>query len=257
MTAAALTHSLDRTVVIGAPPAIVFRFFTDSTRWAAWWGAGSTIDARPGGVVFIRHPNGIEAGGEVIEIAPPDRIVFTYGFQSGKPMPIGASTVSIRLAAHPDGTQLTLTHHFAETAARDLHIQGWRYQLSLFANIVADEVQAAAADAIDRWFAAWSMADAAERERTLAAIAVPALRFRDRFGATDGIADLVPHIGAAQQFMPGMTLTRSGAVRHCQGTVLAEWKATAADGQPRGAGTNVFGFDAAGRIQSVTGFWHS
>src|SRR5262249_5445683 len=44
-----LTHSLNRTVVIRAMPETVFRYFTDSARWAAWWGHGSTIDARPGG----------------------------------------------------------------------------------------------------------------------------------------------------------------------------------------------------------------
>jgi hypothetical protein len=33
-----------------------------------------------------------------------------------------------------------------------------------------------------------------------------------------------------------------------------DWTA-AADGEPRGKGTNVFHFDADGRIDSVTGFW--
>ena len=39
---------LDRTVVIRARPETVFGFFTDSGRWAAWWGAGSTIDPQAG-----------------------------------------------------------------------------------------------------------------------------------------------------------------------------------------------------------------
>ena len=30
-------------------PAFSTRYFTDNTRWAAWWGPGSTIDPRPGG----------------------------------------------------------------------------------------------------------------------------------------------------------------------------------------------------------------
>lgn len=257
MIAAALPHALDRTVVIGAPPDTVFNFFTDTPRWAAWWGAGSTIDPRPGGRVYIRMPGGVEAGGEVLELVRPERIVFSYGFASGTPIPIGASRVTIRLASHEGGTTLTLRHEFADAAPRDHHVQGWRYQLSVFANVVADEVQAGAAAAVDRWFAAWSMTDAAEREGALAAIASPALQFRDRFGATDGIADLVPHIGAAQVFMPGLTLARRGDIRHCQGTVLAEWTATAPDGQARGAGTNVFVFGPDGRIVSATGFWRS
>ena len=66
-----LAHQLDRTIVIGAPPAAVFRYFTDPARWAAWWGAGSTIDARPGGRVLVKYPNAVEASGEVIAITPP------------------------------------------------------------------------------------------------------------------------------------------------------------------------------------------
>ena len=92
-----LAHQLDRTLVIGAPPALVFRYFTDSSRWAAWWGAGSTIDARPGGRVYIRYPGDVEVVGEVIEVAPPSHIVFTYGFVKGAPVPPGGSRVTIRL----------------------------------------------------------------------------------------------------------------------------------------------------------------
>ena len=38
--------------------------------------AGSTIEPRPGGKVFVKYPGGVEASGEVLEIHPPDRIVF-------------------------------------------------------------------------------------------------------------------------------------------------------------------------------------
>jgi len=78
----ALPHRLDRTIHIGATPDTVFRFFTDTPRWAAWWGAGSTIDARPGGPLLIRYPNGIEVAGQVVEVQAPGRIVFTLGLSA-------------------------------------------------------------------------------------------------------------------------------------------------------------------------------
>jgi len=257
MSTIALPHVLDRTITIGAPMQTVFHYFTDPARWAAWWGAGSTIDARRGGRVYIRYPGGIEVSGEVVDIAPPDHIVFTYGFASGTPIPAGSSRVTIRLAPAPDGTRLTLRHEFADADAgvRDQHVQGWRYQLSVFANVVADEAHSGAAAAVDGWFAAWAIPDAAARRAALNAIAHPSVRFHDRFGATDGIDDLVPHIGAAQHFMPGMTMKRDGEVRHCQGTVLVDWKAAGPDGQSRGGGTNVFVFNADKKIVVVTGFW--
>src|SRR3954462_5276955 len=92
-----LPHRLDRSLTIQAPRETVFRFFTDSARWAAWWGAGSTIDARPGGQVRILHPGGAEVIGEILTVEPPDRLVFTYGYASGNPIPPGASTVTIEL----------------------------------------------------------------------------------------------------------------------------------------------------------------
>jgi uncharacterized protein YndB with AHSA1/START domain len=87
MTTNLLAHRVDRVVVIQAPPDVVFGFFTDSERWAAWWGTGSSIDPTPGGQVRIVMPGGVEVQGEVLEIAAPARLVFTYGFASGKPIP--------------------------------------------------------------------------------------------------------------------------------------------------------------------------
>lgn len=247
-----LPYSLDRTVVIHATPETVFRFFTDSARWAAWWGAGSTIDAQPGGKVYVRHPGAVEALGEVLEVSPPERIVFTYGYAAGKPMAPGASRVTIRLEPDPRGTRLHLQHEFAEAAPRDEHIQGWRFQLSVFSNVVANEVYAGASGVVDRWFAAWQVPDDKAREVMFAKLVIPAIRFRDRFSLLDGIADLTAHTGAAQRFMPGMHLERRGDVRHCQGTVLADWVARSADGQVKMSGTSVFVFAPDVRIESVT-----
>ena len=250
-----LTHQLDRTIVIGAPPAAVFRYFTDSTRWAAWWGAGSTIDARPGGRVFIRYPGGNEASGEVVDVAPPSRIVFTYGYNSGTPIGPGESRVTIELEKVARGTRLRLTHALADAGVRDEHVQGWRYQLSVFANVVTDEIHAKAADLVDGWFDAWAETDAAARAERLAAVAVPGVQVHDRYSCIDGAPELTQQIAASQRFMPGLRLRRAGEPRHCQGVVLADWTASGPDGQVRAQGTNVFTLAADGLIESVTGFW--
>ena len=245
-------HRLERTVVIRATPEIVYRFFTDSARWASWWGAGSTIDGTPGGKVYIRHSNGVEVLGEVLEAEPLRRIVFTYGYASGNPMPPGSSQVTILLEDHEEGTRLRLLHEFEEPSARDLHVQGWRFQLSLFGNVTANEAFAAATEAVDAWFLAWQMADGAAREAELTRIAAPGIRFRDRYSLLEGHEDVSSHIAAALRFMPGIALRRKGDVRHCQGTVLADWAAAGADGVQRMAGTSVFTMKADGRIDAVT-----
>ncbi len=252
----ALDHVVDRAIVIRARPDAVFRHFTDTARWAAWWGDGSSIDARPGGAVRIRYPDGTEAVGEVVDIAAPARLVFTYGYARGAPIPAGGSRVTIRLEPHPDGTRVVVMHAFADASQRDAHVQGWRYQLSLFSNVVLDDVNADAASAVDAWFAAWAVPDERAREAALARIAAPDVQFRDRYSAVAGVGDLVAHIGGVHRFMPGLRLRRDGDVRHCQGMLLAHWTAEAADGAPRGAGTNVFMLDADARIATVVGFWN-
>lgn len=255
MTPIPLAHALDRRVLIRARREIVFRYFTDSARWASWWGQGSTIDPCPGGKVFIRHPNAVEAGGEVLEIDPPRRFVWTLGYAGGEMAAMGPSRVTITLEDDPAGTRLHLRHEFTEIAARDHHVQGWRYQLAVFANVVADGLQGEATAKVDAWFSAWSEPDGARREGILDATVSREVRFRDRFSLVEGRADLNPHLAAVHVFMPGSRLERAGDLRHCQGTVLADWVAHRADGGELGRGTNVFQFDADGRIEDVVGIW--
>lgn len=249
-----LPYHLNRSVLIRAQQQTVFRFFTDNARWASWWGAGSTIDATPGGKVYIRHPNGIESLGEVVAVRSPEEIVFTYGFASGTPITPGGSRVTIRLEPDEAGTRLHLLHEFAEAGPRDEHMQGWRFQLSLFGNVAANEEYADAQKTVDAWFAAWVVADDQAREDILTQIATPGIGFRDRFSLLDSLADLKPHIKAAQRFMPGIGLQRKGPVRHCQGMVLADWGAIDGEGKERMSGTSVFVLAPDGRIDSATSF---
>ena len=257
MITLALVHRLDRNLVIRARRDTVFQYFSETSRWASWWGAGSTIDAHPGGRVLIRHPNGVEASGEVLEVHPPERIVFTYGYVNGKPSPPGSSRVTIRLDSHPQGTLLQLTHEFAESdlQARDEHVQGWRFQLSLFANLIADTANADATSLVDQWFAVWNEGDAGVRERLLAAITASGVQFGDKYTCLEGTEEINSHLTAARRFMPGIRLERRGAIRHCQWHLLADWVAVSGEGEERGRGTNLFVLDTDGRITAVTGFW--
>jgi uncharacterized protein YndB with AHSA1/START domain len=250
-----LDHVLDRSVTIAARRDTVFRYFTDSERFAAWWGAGSRIDPRPGGTVRILFPNGVAVGGEVLEVAPPERVVFTYGFESGRPIAVGASRVTVTLEEAARGTVVRVRHELPTAEARDEHVQGWRYQLALFANVVAKEAHAGVGALADRFFSAWGEADAARRRALLGEVAAPTLGFRDPYSCTEGLDDLVAHIAASQRFMPGVVLERQGDPRQCQGTALVDWVAKAQDGHPRARGTNVFELDPDGRVARVTAIW--
>jgi uncharacterized protein YndB with AHSA1/START domain len=248
-----LEYKLDRTVDIPAPRETVFRYFTDSARWAKWWGAGSTIEPQPGGKVYIRHPGGKEVVGEVIEIAPPDRIIFTWGNATGAPIPPGGSRITIWLEPIGKATRLHLTHEFADGSVRDEHVQGWRFQLALFANVVADEFFADATSLVDAWYRAWTITDDESRDAEFLRIAASDVRFRDRFASLDTVADLSAHVGAAQRFMPGAGLRRSGEIQHCQGMILVDWVSTSPEGKEIMSGSSVLQLGPDGRIHSATG----
>ena len=250
--------SIARTILICAPRDTVFRYFTDSERFAAWWGEGSSIDPRPGGAIRIRYPNAVEASGEVVEIAPPSRIVFTYGYEGeGKPIPPGGSRVTVELTPVAGGTRVALTHDCenVDPGVGTEHTQGWRYQMALFANTVAREAQTRAAERIDAFLSAWNEKDAPRRLAILEDCATEDVLFRDAFSCTSGRDDLASQLAAVQTFMPGMTLRREGDVSQCQGTAVAGWIAKAEDGAIRGQGKNVYEFSPEGKIRQATGFW--
>jgi hypothetical protein len=164
--------------------------------------------------------------------------------------------VTIDVDAHESGSRVRLTHAFTDAAVRDQHVQGWRFQLSLFGNVVANEVNKDPSSLVDAWFAAWAIADEEERRRALGTIAAPDVQFGDRFSVIDGCDELVQHIGGAIRFMSGFRIQRKGDVRHCLGTLLVEWTASRGENQQFATGTNVFVLNANGRIASVTGFWN-
>jgi uncharacterized protein YndB with AHSA1/START domain len=248
-------HVVERTVAIAARRETVFGFFADSARFAAWWGEGSTIDPRPGGKVHIRYPNGVEAGGAVVQIEPVHRIVFTFGYASGDPVPIGGSRVTVRLEESSRGTLVRLRHELPTASAAEVHVQGWRYHLSVFAHVVAREAHAGAGALVDRFFALWAETDGPKRRAALKAQAFPEVSFRDPYSCLEGCDELDAHIAAAQRFMPGVVLERQGEVRQCQGTVLVDWFAKAPDGSVKLRGANVFELAPDGRIARVTGLW--
>jgi uncharacterized protein YndB with AHSA1/START domain len=251
-----LEFTVRRELVVRAPRALVFRYFTDPVRWASWWGKGSNIEGRVGGAVVIVYPDGTRALGEVLALEPPERVVFSYGYEgAGKPIPPGGSRVTIQLAEHADGTHLSFLHELADGPTRDHHVQGWRYQLAVFANVVTKEAHAGVAALADRWFAAWNEPDEAARRRALEALVTPAVVFHDAFGCTQGLEDLAAHVTGAKAHMHGITLERTSEPRQCQGTALVDWLARRADGGTLAKGTNVLELSPDGRLARVVGLW--
>lgn len=250
-----LAFSLDRTVEIQARRSTVFRFFTDPARWARWWGEGSSIEPVVGGAVLIVYPGGERVSGVVREIAPDERLVFSYGYEAAsRPIAPGGSLVTITLDELPGGgTRLTLRHDVDSAAVRDMHAPGWRHQLARFADVVARDAGAEAGDAIAAWFAAWNEPDAERRRARLGAVVTGEVRFRDAHGDVYGVDELSSHITATQRFAPGWTLEARGPLRRAHDVVLVDWAAVRPGGEAAMTGTNVVRLAPDGRIADVVG----
>jgi uncharacterized protein YndB with AHSA1/START domain len=120
-----------REVRIGAPPHEVFPFFTDPDKMILWKAIEATLDPRPGGLFRIDVTGHDVALGQYVEIDPPRRVVFTFGWESeGSPVPPGSTTVEITLVPDGEGTLVRLVHSGVPDEIRAGSSEGWDHYLA-------------------------------------------------------------------------------------------------------------------------------
>ena len=107
---AAGTLTVNAEIRIEAPPDSVFPFLTDPEKIVRWKGVDATVEASPGGVYRVNVTGTKHAVGEYVEIDPPRRVVFTWGWEGDEQLPPGSSTVTIELIPDGDATIVRLTH---------------------------------------------------------------------------------------------------------------------------------------------------
>jgi uncharacterized protein YndB with AHSA1/START domain len=137
MTEAVGTEPIVKEVRIDARPETVFGFFTEPDKLTRWLCDEATVDPRPGGINHQTHPGDADnphgpyyMRGEFVEVSPPSRVVFTWGFENPDVgLPPGASTVEITLAPDGDGTRLHLVHRDLPEDQRAPHDDGWSQML--------------------------------------------------------------------------------------------------------------------------------
>jgi uncharacterized protein YndB with AHSA1/START domain len=114
---------------IAARPETVFAFFTDRDKWLSWMGREGTFVFAPGGPYRTNVTGENVAEGRFVEVDPPKRLVFTWGWaEGGMPVPPGSSTVEITLEATSDGTLLRLVHSgLPSPEACAAHEEGWKH----------------------------------------------------------------------------------------------------------------------------------
>lgn len=124
------TTSVEREITIAARPETVWEFLVDPDKALRWWGIGVSFDPRPGGAYQIEVIPGHTASGEFVELDPPRRLVYTWGWEKGgdgaNPVPSGSTTVEIDLVPEGEQTTLRFTHRDLPSAgAVESHAHGW------------------------------------------------------------------------------------------------------------------------------------
>jgi uncharacterized protein YndB with AHSA1/START domain len=136
-------------VRIAAPPEEVFGYLTDPGQHVTWMGSQARLDPVPGGQYWVRMRDGFAAAGEFVQLSPPHRVVFTWGWADDEAarhvkgdqppadasaLPPGSTRVEIQLSAENAGTLLTLLHHDLGTEQlRQAHDEAWTAYLARLA----------------------------------------------------------------------------------------------------------------------------
>ena len=142
--AAATLPELTVSRLIDAPPALVFKMWTEQEHAARWWGpqgftaVSCRLDGRSGGTfrIAMRAPDGTvyTKRGVYHEVVPPTLLVFAYAWEDANGNPGHDMHVTVRFTAQGQKTLLTLHQTgFESVAERDSHQDGWTSCLERFA----------------------------------------------------------------------------------------------------------------------------
>jgi uncharacterized protein YndB with AHSA1/START domain len=126
------TSAVEREVRIRARPETIFEFFTDPDLMVRWKGSSATLDPKPGGIYRVDINGEHVARGEYVEISPPHRLVFTWGWEApGSAVPPGSSTVEVTLTPDGEHTVVRLVHrNLPNKESADSHGAGWEHYLA-------------------------------------------------------------------------------------------------------------------------------
>jgi uncharacterized protein YndB with AHSA1/START domain len=129
---------------IAASPAEVFDYLTDPEKYTRWKGDRAELDPRPGGRYRVRMGPEAVASGEYVEVVPPERVVFTWGWEGSGDVPPGSTTVEITLRPDGDDTILRLRHSgLPSDADAALHREGWEMYLARLISVAGRASDAA------------------------------------------------------------------------------------------------------------------
>ncbi len=136
MNAATDGINVEREIEIAASPETIWELLTDERLATRWMGLTASFGLYPGGDYRVEILPGNVVRGEFVEIDPPHRLVYTWGWEPGSAssLPPGSTTVEFDLAPTVNGTRLRLRHSgLPNDATATSHTRGWEHYLQRLA----------------------------------------------------------------------------------------------------------------------------
>lgn len=131
MTTGSATDRVELEVRVAAKPETVFPLISDGAGMQRWFGSTAELEPKPGGKLRVDINGRDIAVGEVVEVVPNERVVFTFGWEGDDhPVPAGSTRVEISLTPDGDGTIVRLRHTGLSAEAAAQHKEGWEHYLA-------------------------------------------------------------------------------------------------------------------------------
>lgn len=135
-----MSNSIEVIQHIAASPEEIWPYLTDPARYARWMGTDVELEPEPGGTYDVRMKEGLRASGEFVELDPPNRLVFTWGWDHDPVVAPGTTRVEVTLEPDEHGTLVRLRHHdLPDPASCEHHRMGWVQYLGRLAVLLTGD----------------------------------------------------------------------------------------------------------------------
>ena len=136
-----MSNEIRKTIVIAAPPQVVFRALTDEKELTNWFpNQGAVLEARVGGMLEFRflRPDGEKHAfrGRILEIIPDKRL--SYSWNTASSQDNGTITWTLEPVDGGAKTRVTIVHAGIKESKKDVEAgfsyeAGWTFFLSQLA----------------------------------------------------------------------------------------------------------------------------
>jgi uncharacterized protein YndB with AHSA1/START domain len=131
LTRLELGADLGYEVRIGAAAAIAWAHWVEPDLLVRWMGDMATLEPHAGGMFRLQYSSGDASAGSYVEVVPPRRLVFTWGWEGEADFPPGSSTIELAFEGPSSeaSTLMRLRHSGIPADLRSNVDEGWGYFL--------------------------------------------------------------------------------------------------------------------------------